>query len=129
MRIMKKVLLAFSITACLTLLAGVARAQAPAAGGPSVTADTAITGVSTPKPEDKAAGDPAGAITGTAADVPLADAKKGLTVGDLASMLGQNLVATNFVWTLITGFLVMFMQAGFAIVETGLGRRRTRTTP
>ena len=27
-------------------------------------------------------------------------------------------------WTLITGFLVMFMQAGFAIVETGLCRAK-----
>ena len=26
----------------------------------------------------------------------------------------------NFVWTLIAGFLVMFMQAGFALVETGM---------
>ena len=33
-------------------------------------------------------------------------------------------IATNFVWTLITGFLVMFMQAGFAIVETGLSRAK-----
>ncbi|OLC79628.1 MAG: ammonium transporter, partial [Deltaproteobacteria bacterium 13_1_40CM_4_68_19] len=28
----------------------------------------------------------------------------------------------NFVWTLICGFLVMFMQAGFAMVESGLTR-------
>src|SRR6266704_650349 len=33
-----------------------------------------------------------------------------------------NSVAINFVWTLITGFLVMFMQAGFAMVETGFTR-------
>src|SRR5436190_840110 len=128
MRIMKKVLLAFSITACLTLLTSIAHAQAPAAAaapaGPTISAGTVIDGVSSPKPEEKAAGDPAGVITGTAADIPVGDAKKGLTVGDLASMLGQNLVATNFVWTLITGFLVMFMQAGFAIVETGLGRAK-----
>jgi Amt family ammonium transporter len=30
--------------------------------------------------------------------------------------------ALNIVWTLITGFLVMFMQAGFALVETGFTR-------
>src|SRR4051812_21104911 len=30
--------------------------------------------------------------------------------------------ALNIVWTLLTGFLVMFMQAGFALVETGLTR-------
>jgi len=43
-------------------------------------------------------------------------------VGDLANQIGQNKIAINFVWTLVTGFLVMFMQAGFAIVETGLCR-------
>jgi hypothetical protein len=30
----------------------------------------------------------------------------------------------NFVWTLVAGFLVMFMQAGFALVETGLIRAK-----
>jgi Amt family ammonium transporter len=30
----------------------------------------------------------------------------------------------NFVWTLVAGFLVMFMQAGFALVETGLVRAK-----
>ena len=32
----------------------------------------------------------------------------------------------NMVWTLIAGFLVMFMQAGFAMVETGLVPRQER---
>ena len=39
-------------------------------------------------------------------------------------MVGQNRIAINFVWTLITGYLVMFMQAGFALVETGLCRAK-----
>ena len=30
----------------------------------------------------------------------------------------------NFVWLLVTGFLVMFMQAGFALVETGFTRAK-----
>ncbi|HEX9108944.1 MAG TPA: hypothetical protein VF832_16975, partial [Longimicrobiales bacterium] len=30
----------------------------------------------------------------------------------------ENAVAINFVWTLLGGFLVMFMQAGFALLET-----------
>ena len=42
----------------------------------------------------------------------------------LADSVGHNRVAINFVWTLITGFLVMFMQAGFALVETGLCRAK-----
>ena len=32
--------------------------------------------------------------------------------------------ALNIVWTLLCGFLVMFMQAGFALVETGLTRAK-----
>jgi Amt family ammonium transporter len=42
----------------------------------------------------------------------------------LSDSVGHNRVAINFVWTLITGFLVMFMQAGFALVETGLCRAK-----
>ncbi|MEY2427582.1 MAG: ammonium transporter, Amt family [Verrucomicrobiota bacterium] len=42
----------------------------------------------------------------------------------LADSVGHNRVAINFMWTLITGFLVMFMQAGFALVETGLCRAK-----
>lgn len=42
----------------------------------------------------------------------------------LADNVGHNRVAINFMWTLVTGFLVMFMQAGFAFVETGLCRAK-----
>ncbi len=42
----------------------------------------------------------------------------------LAEAVGHNRVSANFMWTLITGFLVMFMQAGFAMVETGLCRAK-----
>jgi Amt family ammonium transporter len=42
----------------------------------------------------------------------------------LADNVGHNRVSINFVWTLVTGFLVMFMQAGFALVETGLCRAK-----
>lgn len=68
------------------------------------------------------AGDPGGTLTGTISDVPVSNAKAGLTVGDVANQVGQNKIAINFVWTLVTGFLVMFMQAGFAMVEAGLCR-------
>jgi Amt family ammonium transporter len=37
---------------------------------------------------------------------------------------GQNRIAINMVWLLVTGFLVMFMQAGFAMVETGFCRKK-----
>jgi Amt family ammonium transporter len=33
-------------------------------------------------------------------------------------------IAINLVWTLVAGFLVMFMQAGFAMVETGFTRAK-----
>lgn len=36
----------------------------------------------------------------------------------------RNYYAVNFAWTLVCGFLVMFMQAGFALVETGLCRAK-----
>ncbi len=42
----------------------------------------------------------------------------------LADNVGHNRVSINFMWTLVTGFLVMFMQAGFALVETGLCRAK-----
>jgi len=42
----------------------------------------------------------------------------------LSDAVGHDRVAVNFMWTLITGFLVMFMQAGFALVETGLCRAK-----
>ncbi len=42
----------------------------------------------------------------------------------LADSVGHNKISINFVWTLVTGFLVMFMQAGFAMVETGLTRAK-----
>ena len=37
---------------------------------------------------------------------------------------GKNRIAINIVWTLVCGFLVMFMQAGFAMVETGFTRAK-----
>jgi Amt family ammonium transporter len=77
---------------------------------------------SAPTTKDLQQGDPGGTLTGTVNDVPVANAKTGLTLGDVANQVGQNKIAVNFTWTLITGFLVMFMQAGFAMVEAGLCR-------
>src|SRR5437867_4147792 len=63
--------------------------------------------------------DPGGANTGNAGDVPAATAGQP-TLAELAATAGHNRVAINMMWTLLCGFLVMFMQAGFAMVETGL---------
>ena len=43
---------------------------------------------------------------------------------DTAQGLGQLTVSANLVWTCVCAFLVMFMQAGFALVETGLTRSK-----
>ena len=47
-----------------------------------------------------------------------------MNAADLAKQLGDVHTSLNIVWTLITGFMVMFMQAGFALVETGLTRAK-----
>ncbi len=75
--------------------------------------------------------DPSGANTGGAADVigatvgaPTADDMKNFAASEplavkLADVVGHNRIAINMVWVLVCGFLVMFMQAGFALAETG----------
>jgi Amt family ammonium transporter len=67
--------------------------------------------------------DPSGTKTGTISDVPAA--KEGQpTLSEVADAIGHSRIAINIMWTLITGFLVMFMQAGFAMVETGFTRAK-----
>ncbi|GAC1312882.1 MAG: ammonium transporter [Mucilaginibacter sp.] len=90
--------------------------------------------------------DPSGTNTGTSADLDTAAFKvvdtlakrKDTTVAALNSSVkklatavsnvanadGKNKVAINLVWLLVAGFLVFFMQAGFALVETGLTRAK-----
>lgn len=67
--------------------------------------------------------DPSGGNTGTAADVAAATAGAP-TLAEVAAQAGHNKIAINFVWTLIAGFMVMFMQAGFAMVESGMTRAK-----
>jgi ammonium transporter, Amt family len=67
--------------------------------------------------------DPGGGSTGTITDIPAAKPGEP-TLTEIGNAVGHNRVAINFMWTLITGFLVMFMQAGFAMVETGLTRAK-----
>jgi Amt family ammonium transporter len=69
------------------------------------------------------AGDPAGATTGSASDVTVADTANP-TIPEVMATVGHNKISINFIWTLIAGFLVMFMQAGFAMVETGFCRAK-----
>ncbi len=98
-------------------------------------------------------GDPAGSTTGnsgdlatgdhtlgTAASSSADDTKKAAQEKDdvtkamsapgmqfMADNIGQNRIAINTVWLLLTGFLVFFMQAGFALVETGFTRAKNAT--
>ncbi len=100
-----------------------AAASSPAAAPkPITTAD--IKAISGPSAADLAKGDPGGTITGTVNDIPVTNTKTGLTLEDVVNTVGQNRIAINLVWTLITGYLVMFMQAGFAAVETELCRAK-----
>ena len=99
-----------------------APAAAPAAPVPPATLELREAAAKAPTPADLAKGDPGGILTGNIADLTVADSKAGPTLSDAGNQIGQNKIAINFVWTLICGFLVMFMQAGFAMVESGLCR-------
>ena len=71
--------------------------------------------------------DPTGGAAGAWA-TPAGDAKGDLpdtlTPGDLYARITHNMFSINMCWTLITGALVMFMQAGFSMVEGGLSRQK-----
>ncbi len=84
-------------------------------------APPAPTAAATPPPPSKP--DPAGTATGGIADVTAKTAGKP-TLEEIAEFAGHNRVSLNLMWTLLTGFLVMFMQAGFALVETGFTRAK-----
>jgi ammonium transporter, Amt family len=91
----------------------------------------------TPAPAyaDEPVPDPIGAsqMTPTAASVPgytKLDPDKATpkdvaaAVDAIAQSTSRSYFSINFVWVLIAGFLVIFMQAGFALVETGLIRAK-----
>jgi Amt family ammonium transporter len=128
---MSVVIPAFAL--CLGV-AAIARAQTPAApaapaAAPPAAAPAAITvddlkAVAPPSADARAKGDPDGSLTGTVSDITVSDTKTGLTLADVLNQIGQNKIAVNFAWTLLCGFLIMFMQAGFAVVETGLTRAK-----
>jgi Amt family ammonium transporter len=60
----------------------------------------------------------------TAATEPDAQACAKNDVGALATQVGHDKIAVNFTWTLIMGSFVLFMQAGFALLTTGLTRAK-----
>lgn len=69
------------------------------------------------------AGDSTGAGTGNAGTITAAKPGEP-TIQEVADAVGHTIVSVNFVWTLLAGFLVMFMQAGFALAETGFCRAK-----
>jgi Amt family ammonium transporter len=78
-------------------------------------------------------GDPTGTSTGGLSDyLGATGAPAGTTdvpvsqvgINQLASQVGHLGVSINFTWLLITGFLVLFMQVGFAFLVTGLTRAK-----
>jgi Amt family ammonium transporter len=87
-------------------------------------------------PAPAPAADPSGASIGGAADIVGMSAgaptkedlatlsEKEPLAAKVADAVGHNRVSINFVWTLVCGFLVMFMQAGFAMAETGFTRAK-----
>ena len=121
-------LVGLALTAAFTVpvLGLVSRAQAdePAAA-PAPQLPAYFT--STNDPKAPAWPDPTGGASGVWA-APAGDGKgdvpEKLTVQDVYDRVSHNLFSINFVWTLVTGFLVMFMQAGFMFVETGLCRAK-----
>jgi Amt family ammonium transporter len=67
--------------------------------------------------------DPGGTTTGGVKDITAKEAGKPV-LAEIAEAVGHNKISINIVWTLITGYLVMFMQLGFALVETGFTRAK-----
>jgi ammonium transporter, Amt family len=74
------------------------------------------------EPTDKSA--PDYAQNKKAYDEYMAQAAKEPLALKLADSVGHVRVATNFAWTLNTGYLVLFMQAGFALLTCGLVRKK-----
>jgi len=109
-------------------------AAAPAATLPPAAADAAAPAATPPPAPPDSVGYPPGANAGTVTDLawPIPadassvnpDGKNKVTTDELIQNVAHNKISINLVWTLITGFLVMFMQAGFALVETGLTRAK-----
>jgi ammonium transporter, Amt family len=75
-------------------------------------------------------GDPGGTKTGSVlANNPLAPGVTKVPLSaagmqTLATQVGHLAISINFTWLLITGFLVLFMQVGFAFLVTGLTRAK-----
>ncbi len=93
-----------------------------ATGDKSSVADAAGNAFVVSEPTDKAAADYADKKK--AYDEYQAAAQKEPLAIKLADGVGHLKIATNTAWTLNTGYLVLFMQAGFALLTCGLVRKK-----
>ena len=105
-----------------------AKTEAPAAAQtPAPKLPTYFTATSDDPKKPPAWPDPTGGASGVWA-TPAGDGKgdvpEKLSIQDVYDRVTHNLYSINFVWALVAGFLVMFMQAGFMLVETGLCRAK-----
>lgn len=99
-----------------------------AAAAAAAPAASAAAPAPVPDPSGAATGGIADIIGGSAGaptdnDIKLMSAKEPLAA-KVADTVGHNRIAINTVWLLVCGFLVMFMQAGFAMAETGFTRAK-----
>jgi Amt family ammonium transporter len=73
-------------------------------------------------------GDPNGSKTGSDPSNLVAPDRQGQakvpTAGEVANQTEKNRVSINITWLMLGGILVLFMQAGFALVETGFTRAK-----
>jgi Amt family ammonium transporter len=93
-----------------------------ATGDKSAVSDAAGNPLVVPEPTDKTA--PDYNQSKKAFDDYQAQAAKEPIALRLADSVGHLRIATNFSWTLLTGYLVLFMQAGFALLTCGLVRKK-----
>jgi Amt family ammonium transporter len=93
-----------------------------ATGDKSAVSDAAGNPLVVPEPTDKTA--PDYKQNKKAFDEYQAQAAKEPIALRLADSVGHMRIATNFSWTLLTGYLVLFMQAGFALLTCGLVRKK-----
>jgi Amt family ammonium transporter len=109
----------------LAILWGVAGLPALAEDAPAAPAAAAAPAapdpIGTPAKADSTGTSYTGGSSSSAA---LTKDKDKVTLETLARDTKNLRMALNIFWTLVTGFLVMFMQTGFAMLETGLCRSK-----
>jgi Amt family ammonium transporter len=93
-----------------------------ATGDKTTTSDAGGNAFVVPEPTDKTA--PDYAKNKQAFDEFQAQAAREPLAVKLADNVGHLRISTNFSWTLVTGYLVLFMQAGFALLTCGLVRKK-----